>query len=296
MILKRALLPLSLALLMIGGAQADTPGDASAQVSVPVSADSCAAAFATVMAEYLRPELEKQFPGDTAAVREFVKGVEHAFEIKNEDAPYFFGVRSGFALIDRVEAMQAMGFPFTSAQFCSGLEAALRGSAMGFDGKSADEFLRTAVERMRPAMEEAAAVSAESQKEFLDAQRSRPGVSETSSGLLFEIITEGEGEAPGDADKVRVIYTGRLADGTVFDETNRPIEFPLQGLVPGFSEGLKMMKPGGEYRLFIPASLGYGERGAAGVIPPGAALDFTVKLLDVLKAGTSPAGASQVSE
>ena len=121
MILKKAFLPLSLALLMIGGAQADTPGDASAQVSVPVSADSCAAAFATVMAEYLRPELEKQFPGDTAAVREFVKGVEHAFEIKNEDAPYFFGVRSGFALIDRVEAMQAMGFPFTSAQFCSGL-------------------------------------------------------------------------------------------------------------------------------------------------------------------------------
>ena len=57
-----------------------------------------------------------------------------------------------------------------------------------------------------------------------------------------------------------------------------------------------MMKPGGEYRLFIPASLGYGDRGAAGVIPPGAALDFTVKLLDVLKDGAAPAGASRASE
>lgn len=87
---------------------------------------------------------------------------------------------------------------------------------------------------------------------------------------------------PTDADKVRVMYTGRLADGTVFDETDRPVEFPLKGLVPGFTEGLKLMKTGGEYRLFIPPQLGYGQRGAAGVIPPGAALDFTVRLLDVI--------------
>lgn len=247
-----------------------------------VPADSSAAAFATIMAEYLKPELEKQFPGDTAAIAEFVRGVEHAFEIKNVDAPYFFGVRSGFGLIDRVEAMQEMGFPFSSAEFSRSLGDALRGSAMGFDVKSADAFLRTAVERMNP-QDEVEPVSPESQQEFLDAQKVRPGVIETPSGLLFEVITEGEGEAPTATDKVRVTYTGRLADGTVFDETSRPIEFPIQGLVPGFSEGLMMMKPGGEYRLFIPSALGYGERGAAGVIPPGAALDFTVKLLDVLK-------------
>ncbi len=287
--LRRVSLSVALGALMASGLEAqDGVAGSSGEPSAPVAsapevpADSCAAAFATVMAEYLRPEIDKQFPGDTAAIGEFVKGVEHAFEIKNEDAPYFFGVRSGFALIDRVEAMQAMGFPFTSSEFCAGLGAALRGSAMGFDVKGADEFLRDMVERMRPAQEEA--VSPESQKEFLDSQKSRPGVSETPSGLLFEIITEGEGDAPTDADKVKVTYIGRLADGTVFDETSRPIEFPLQGLVPGFSEGLRMMKPGGEYRIFIPANIGYGDRGAAGVIPPGAALDFTVKLLDVIKA------------
>lgn len=289
MILKRAFLPAFLGVSAICGMHGRDNNDTvlasaqPAQSQAQVPADSCAAAFATVMAEYLRPELEKQFPGDTAAVDEFVKGVGHAFEIKNEDAPYFFGVRSGFALIDRVEAMQAMGFPFTSSEFCNNLGAALRGSAMGFDVKSADEFLRTVVERMRPAGDEIEGVSPESQQEFLDAQRSRAGVSVTPSGLLFEIITEGEGDSPGDADKVRVTYTGRLADGTVFDETSRPIEFPLHGLVKGFSEGLKMMKPGGEYRIFIPSYIGYGDRGAAGVIPPGAALDFTVKLLDVIK-------------
>lgn len=243
-------------------------------------ADSCAAAFATVMADYLKPELEKQFGTDSVAIGEFVRGVEHAFEIKNVDAPYFFGVRSGFALIDRVEAMQEMGFPFTAAQFCKGLGDALRGGAMGFDGRSADEFLRSVVERMSAA--DLQTLSPESQAEFLNSQKSREGVAETPSGLLFEVITEGEGNSPTDADRVKVLYTGRLADGTVFDETERPIEFPLQGLVPGFSEGLKMMKPGGEYRLFIPAAIGYGDRGAGGVIPPGAALDFTVKLLDVM--------------
>lgn len=288
MTLKRIMFPAAVALLGIAGSAAqgttstaNAPADGPSAEAVVLPADSCAAAFATVMAEYLKPELEKQFPGDTAAITEFVRGVEHAFEIKNVDAPYFFGVRSGFGLIDRVEAMQAMGFPFTSAEFSRSLGDALRGSAMGFDMKSADAFLRTAVERMNP-QDEVAAVSLESQQEFLDAQKARPGVIETPSGLLFEVITEGEGNSPAVTDKVRVTYTGRLADGTVFDETSRPIEFPIQGLVPGFSEGLMMMKPGGEYRLFIPAAIGYGERGAAGVIPPGAALDFTVRLLDVL--------------
>lgn len=236
------------------------------------------------MAEYLKPELARKFPGDTVAVREFVAGVRHAFQIKHDDAPYFFGVRSGFGLIDRVESMQEMGFPFSPEQFCDALSEAIVGTAMDFNVESADEYLRNVVESMNPA-EGAAALSPESQQQFLDAQRAREGVHATDSGLLYEVITEGEGSMPSDSDKVRVTYTGRLADGTVFDETDRPVVFPLQGLVAGFTEGLKLMKAGGEYRLFIPPQLGYGDRGAAGVIPPGAALDFTVRLLDVLPAG-----------
>ena len=258
------------------GTPAATPAAAAS-----INPDSCAAAFATVMAQYLKPEIDKRFPADTAAIAEFVRGVAHAFDIKNQDAPYHFGVRNGLAMTDRLESMQTMGFPISNDAFCNNLNAALRGSAMGFNADSADTFLREAMARMYP-QEEVKPLSPESQTAFLEAQKSREGVIETPSGLLFEVLTEGEGLPPAETDTVKVTYTARLADGTVFDQTERPIQFPVNRLVPGFTEGLKMMKPGGEYRLFIPPALGYGDRGAAGVIPPGAALDFTVHLLDIL--------------
>ena len=88
---------------------------------------------------------------------------------------------------------------------------------------------------------------------------------------------------PAATDRVRVTYKGALADGTVFDSTDKAISLPVAGVVPGFSEGLQLMRPGGTYRLFIPAELGYGARGASGVIPPGAVLDFTVTLLEIEK-------------
>jgi len=255
--------------------------DTNPAKAVNVDADSCAAAFATVMAQYMKPEIEKRFPADTAAVTQFVKGVAHAFDIKNLDSPYYFGVRNGFGMIDRLEQMQTMGFPISSEAFCKHLLQALNGSAMGFNPASADEFLRDAMARLYPE-EEPKALSPESQQEFLKAQQTREGVTRTPSGLLFEVITEGEGASPAETDTVRVTYTARLSDGTVFDRTERPVQFPVNRLVPGFTEGLKMMKNGGEYRLFIPPQLGYGDSGAAGVIPPGAALDFTVRLLDIL--------------
>lgn len=109
----------------------------------------------------------------------------------------------------------------------------------------------------------------------------RRGAVTTPSGLVFEVITEGEGDFPGAADKVNIEYTGRLSDGSVFDKTEEPVSFDLVRLVPGFREGLQMMRPGGEYRIVLPASLGYGERGVGDVIPPGAAIEFTVRLLSV---------------
>ena len=132
-------------------------------------------------------------------------------------------------------------------------------------------------------MPEPEPLSLQSQADYLADQRAREGVIETPSGLLFEVITEGEGATPTDADRVSVTYAGRLSDGTVFDSTERPVQFPVANLVPGFTEGLKMMKAGGEYRIIIPAALGYGDKGAAGVIPPGAVLDFTIRLLDVVR-------------
>ena len=241
--------------------------------------DTINRAYATVMASYLAPYIKENFPDDSNAVKEFVDGMRHAFEIRREDSPYFAGVRSAMANFDRFDAMVSMGFPFTPDSYLAALQGALEGETFGMDQKSADTYLHTVMARMYPAPEPP---SAESQQSFLDANKSREGVTQTPSGLLFEVITEGEGTHPGPTDTVRVTYKGALADGTVFDETEKPIDLPVSGVVKGFSEGLQMMKPGGTYHLFIPASLGYGDKGAGGVIPPGAALDFTVTLLDTV--------------
>ena len=104
----------------------------------------------------------------------------------------------------------------------------------------------------------------------------------TASGLVFETLVEGVGEHPVLNGKVKLLYTGRLSDGTVFDSTEEPVIFDVARLVKGFTEGLLLMRPGGIYRLFIPAELGYGARGIEGAIPGNAALDFEVKLLEVI--------------
>lgn len=245
----------------------------------PAETDTINRAYATVMASYLAPYIEENFPNDSNAVREFVDGMRHAFEIRREDSPYFAGVRSAMANFDRFDDMVSMGFPFTPESYLDGMQAALEGKTFGMNRESADSYLHSVMARMYPAPEPP---SAQSQQTFLDDQKAREGVIETPSGLLFEVITEGEGAHPGPTDTVRVTYKGALADGTVFDQTEKPIDLPVNGVVKGFSEGLQMMKPGGTYRLFIPATLGYGDKGAGGVIPPGAALDFTVTLLDTV--------------
>lgn len=99
---------------------------------------------------------------------------------------------------------------------------------------------------------------------------------------MFQVIVEGEGVTPVSGDDVVLNYVGAFSDGSVFDRTEEPVKFDVDRLVPGFTEGLKMMRPGGKYRIVIPSSLGYGERGIPGDVPPNAALDFTIELLQVV--------------
>ena len=117
--------------------------------------------------------------------------------------------------------------------------------------------------------------------EFLLKTSQRPGVIKTPTGLLFEVITEGEGESPDENDMVYLRYECRLIDGKLVnksDEKNNAI-MTVNETIPGFSEGLQKMKIGGKYRLYIPSELGYGEEGSKS-IPGGAAAIFDVELLD----------------
>lgn len=123
---------------------------------------------------------------------------------------------------------------------------------------------------------------------FLEKNAKAKGVQTTASGLQYQVLREGDGRKPGPSDVVLVQYEGRLSDGTVFDSSyqrRQPAAFPLQGLIPGWTEGIQLMPVGSKFRFWIPPELGYGAEGAGdGVIPPNALLEFDVELLEIAPA------------
>lgn len=124
-------------------------------------------------------------------------------------------------------------------------------------------------------------------EEFLAENAKKEGVKVTKSGLQYQVIKSGKGKTPKATDTVKTHYHGTLIDGTVFDssvERNEPAVFPVNGVIPGWTEALQMMKEGDKWRLFIPAKLAYGERGAGQKIQPNSVLIFDIELLEVLPA------------
>ncbi len=119
---------------------------------------------------------------------------------------------------------------------------------------------------------------------FLVENGKRTGVKTTASGLQYEVIKEGTGVMPKATDKVTVHYHGTLLNGKVFDssvERGQPIDFPVNGVIQGWQEGLQLMKEGAKWKFFIPSELAYGERGAGGDIGPYEALIFEVELIKI---------------
>jgi len=122
-------------------------------------------------------------------------------------------------------------------------------------------------------------------EEFLAENLEKEGVKETDSGLQYKVLEEGSGVSPDSTDRVRVNYEGTLIDGTVFDssyERGEPVTFPLNRVIPGWTEGLQLMKEGAKYKFFIPGTLAYGQNPPPqGPIGPNETLIFEVELLKV---------------
>jgi FKBP-type peptidyl-prolyl cis-trans isomerase len=138
------------------------------------------------------------------------------------------------------------------------------------------------------------------QKKFFKENANKPGVKTTASGLQYEVISEGTGARPAITDVVKVDYTGTLLDGTIFDSSvkrGEPATFPLNGVIPGWSEGLQLMTVGSKYKFYIPGKLAYGVQGQqqAG-IGPNETLVFEVELLGIEKSQPQQQGGADNAE
>lgn len=130
--------------------------------------------------------------------------------------------------------------------------------------------------------QEKAAANLKAGQDFLEQNKTRPGVTETPSGLQYEILTEGNGPKPSATSKVTCHYHGTLIDGTIFDSSvqrGQPATFPLNMVIKGWTEALQLMPTGSKWRLFLPPHLAYGERQTGAVIGPNSTLIFDVELI-----------------
>jgi FKBP-type peptidyl-prolyl cis-trans isomerase len=197
---------------------------------------------------------------------------------------YAMGMQVGMS-IQRMNA----GDKVDTAAIVAGLQDMLAGKEPALGQDEVRAVLEKFEETMRAEFETRQnAEGAANQKkgaDFLAANAKAEGVKTTASGLQYKVITEGKGEKPKATSVVKVHYRGTLLDGTEFDSSyarQEPAEFPLNRVVPGWTEGLQLMTVGSKYQMWLPSTLAYGPEGQ-GPIPPHATLVFEVELLEIVK-------------
>lgn len=166
------------------------------------------------------------------------------------------------------------------------MQAAIDGDSLKFDPQEGGMIINN---YMRQLAEEKGKENLAKGEKFLSENAKKEGVKTTASGLQYKVIKEGKGAKPIATDEVKVHYEGRLIDGKVFDSSIKrgtPTVFPVNRVIPGWTEALQLMPVGSKYELYIPAKLAYGMRGAGNDIGPNETLIFTVELLDILKPKT----------
>ncbi|MGS0674688.1 FKBP-type peptidyl-prolyl cis-trans isomerase [Shewanella sp. 0m-4] len=201
------------------------------------------------------------------------------FSTIEEQASYGVGRQLG----EQLAANSFEGIDISAVQL--GLSDAFEGKESLVSMQDMQVAFTEISQRIQKVQEAAAAAASEVGEKFLTDNGAREGVVTLDSGLQYEIITEGNGDKPGYDSTVRTHYHGTFISGDVFDSSvarGEPAEFPVSGVIAGWTEALQLMPTGSKWRLFVPQHLAYGERGAGAAIPPYSTLVFEVELLDII--------------
>ncbi|NLV52407.1 MAG: FKBP-type peptidyl-prolyl cis-trans isomerase [Bacteroidales bacterium] len=173
--------------------------------------------------------------------------------------------------------------------FAASITDVLKDNELKVNHQEAQQIVNTFFQQMeqkqKAEMAETGKVAKAEGEKFLEENAKKDSITVTTSGLQYEVLTEGTGKQPKATDTVRCHYEGRLLDGTIFDSSykrNEPADFGLQQVIAGWTEGVQLMSEGAKYRFYIPYMLAYGEGGAGASIPPFATLIFDVELIKVL--------------
>jgi len=211
----------------------------------------------------------------------YAKAIQEDFRKADEKArmSYAFGMVIGSDLRNAVGDTE---FDYTA--FSQGIKAVFENSETLLSEMEAVEIVETTLQNVMDKKTEESRIAEEV---FLAVNRERPGVQATPSGLLYEVLSQGEGEKPVPDSVVKVQYEGRLADGRLFDTSYNDNDdegalIPLNRVIPGWTEGIMLMNVGSKYRIYIPSNLAYGKAGFYDVIPPFSTLIFTVELLEII--------------
>ncbi len=203
----------------------------------------------------------------------------HAQELESqtEKFSYTMGYQMGLSL-------QRPGMELDEEVLVQALRDALGGVEPKLSRNEMDAAIAEQRARLEGERQEKAGANLERGEAFLEENGQRDVVTETDSGLQYEVLSEGDGGRPTTADTVVVHYEGSLIDGSVFDssyERGNPATLPLNGVIQGWQEGLQLMQEGAKYKFYIPAELAYGESGAGERIGPNEALIFEVELVGI---------------
>ncbi len=216
---------------------------------------------------------------------------EEKTTLKNQKEKFSYSIGA-----DTGQKLQNLPIEIDLDLLIKGMKDAFSKRKLLMTDKEIQETLMDLQKELRAKFEEQRKVLGEKNKKegdlFLAENKKKEGVVTLPSGLQYKVLKEGSGEKPQDTDSVTVHYRGTLIDGTEFDSSysrGTPASFPVKGVIPGWTEGIKLMKEGAKWQLFIPPNLAYGERGGGPRIGPNATLIFEVELISIQKnQGTPP--------